>query len=812
MMIVQEPVQAAVWHCLNHYDYSDAIFLAERLYAEVKSDETLFLLATAYYRKGQKDRCYHLLEESYGNSTKCQFLFGTCAYELKKYAEAEAALLESDNFTQRSLEDVVGDFGDQAAFVLLLLGKIAAKTERKSRAIETWKKALKVNPFLFSAFENLCGIGEKPIASNIFQISNIENMSTCHGHCVSNVESVIISNEPHEKCGKLETSLETPHHVANFNPSIKYSQKDFCTPEESPLASPLCMSGIKPITRCRNFRIGVDLTVPESPTFGHIVDCNFGEYNSTPNITNFSNQQPIVKKLLAQRQMEVDQLNSRHKEALLQNCKPVLSQSSNVPVSPSLPLAQQPSQNVRRSSRLFRSHSVKENNKSPTSAKFATPKSPSRKTKQRLANINKNLSSNEIITKNKDIEQEKTETITSQSKNEKSTTQNNNNSYLQHALNLQRQSAEGLMALLRDIGQAYADLSSYDCQSAIQNFLNIPLNQLNTTWVYCQLGKAYFEIPDYESSAKYFQKVHDQDPYHLDYMDTYSTALWHLQKEVALSALARDLVSTDKEHPVTWCVNGNCFSLHKEHDTAIKFFQRGVQVDQDFPYAYTLLGHEYISTEELDKAMGCFRNAVRLNPMHYNAWFGMGTIYSKQEKYHLAEMNYARALSINPQSCVILCHIGIVQHALKQTEKALATFNKAIASNPKSPLCKFHRASVYFALGRHVEALKELEELKEIIPKESSVYYLIGKVHKKLGNTDLALQHFSWATDLDPKGASNQIKEAFDPAIGRNTVDPEESPLSPALDEYPSESNSGQQGDNMNFEALPDDSEESVFE
>ena len=28
--------QAAIWHCLNHYAYSDAIFLAERLYAESK--------------------------------------------------------------------------------------------------------------------------------------------------------------------------------------------------------------------------------------------------------------------------------------------------------------------------------------------------------------------------------------------------------------------------------------------------------------------------------------------------------------------------------------------------------------------------------------------------------------------------------------------------------------------------------------------------------------------------------------------------------------------------------------------------------
>lgn len=71
------------------------------------------------------------------------------------------------------------------------------------------------------------------------------------------------------------------------------------------------------------------------------------------------------------------------------------------------------------------------------------------------------------------------------------------------------------------------------------------------------------------------------------------------------------------------------------------------------------------------------------------------------------------------------------------------------------------------------------------------VFVQKGKVHKKLGNTDLALQHFSWATDLDPKGASSQIKEAFDPAIGRNNAEVVESPQSPTPDEYHSESNSG---------------------
>lgn len=97
-----------------------------------------------------------------------------------------------------------------------------------------------------------------------------------------------------------------------------------------------------------------------------------------------------------------------------------------------------------------------------------------------------------------------------------------------------------------------------------------------------------------------------------------------------------------------WCVAGNCFSLQREHDIAIKFFQRAIQVslpassltdshaavrrvfsppltvclqvDPGFAYAYTLLGHEFVLTEELDRALACFRNAIRVNNRHYNAW------------------------------------------------------------------------------------------------------------------------------------------------------------------------------------------------
>ena len=104
---------------------------------------------------------------------------------------------------------------------------------------------------------------------------------------------------------------------------------------------------------------------------------------------------------------------------------------------------------------------------------------------------------------------------------------------------------------------------------------------------------------------------------------------------------------------------------------------------------------------------------------------------------------------------------------MQKTDRALETLNAALKMAPKNSLCKFERASILFSVERYEEALDELNQLKELVPKESPVYFLLGKVHNKLNNTHLALMHFSWAMDLDPKGANSTIKDALDPSLNR---------------------------------------------
>lgn len=86
-----------------------------------------------------------------------------------------------------------------------------------------------------------------------------------------------------------------------------------------------------------------------------------------------------------------------------------------------------------------------------------------------------------------------------------------------------------------------------------------------------------------------------------------STALWHAQDARRLSMLAMQITEECRMSPEGWCVAGNCFSVQKQHETAIECFERAVTIETHFPYGYTLLGHELLDSDQYDKAAAAFR-------------------------------------------------------------------------------------------------------------------------------------------------------------------------------------------------------------
>ncbi len=64
-------------------------------------------------------------------------------------------------------------------------------------------------------------------------------------------------------------------------------------------------------------------------------------------------------------------------------------------------------------------------------------------------------------------------------------------------------------------------------------------------------------------------------------------------------------------------------------------------------------------------------------------------------------------------------------------------------------------------MDKEKEALEILLDLKLELPKEAPVYINIGKIYKKMGQLQPALENFNIALDLDPKDinqVNNMIK------------------------------------------------------
>jgi len=330
---------------------------------------------------------------------------------------------------------------------------------------------------------------------------------------------------------------------------------------------------------------------------------------------------------------------------------------------------------------------------------------------------------------------------------------------------------DGCGDMVLTIARAYGLLQNYEGREALEELALLEPHQRNMPSVLAMVGRAHFEMADYKAAEEAFKAARAIDPYCPEALDSYSTTLWHLKKELDLSYLAKEAVTDNRQCPQAWCVVGNCFSLQRDHDTAIKFFNRAVQLDPGYSYGYTLCGHEHSANEDYDRALACFRNAIRTDERNYKAWFGLGHVYQRQEKFEMAEYHFKRALEINPHSSVLHCWLGIVLDERVEREQGedrferlllpLESLQKAIDLDPNNPIARFKHAKVLMSLNRDEEAVEELQALLGSAPREADVYLQLGRAYKKLQDPQRAMLQFMMAWDLDPRN-SNHIKSEME--------------------------------------------------
>ena len=333
--------------------------------------------------------------------------------------------------------------------------------------------------------------------------------------------------------------------------------------------------------------------------------------------------------------------------------------------------------------------------------------------------------------------------------------ENNININSNITINLNNNEFKNITQLLNTFSDVIKKISNYDCEAALEILLKkIPPNQFKSCYIYTLIGRCYFELSKYKEAEKYYNMSLSLDPSYLTGLEYFSSTLWHLKDQFKCCNLAHLCLEQCQFAPETWVVLGNTFSLQKEHETAIKFFNRATQINPAFAYSYTLAGHEYVDNENFTEANNCFRKALSYDERQVNAWWGLGNIQLKEQNYVEAIKLFKKCLNINSHSAVLHFYLGTAYLQNKDIKNALINLINAQKLDNKNPMIQYQIANIYINQGKNDEALEILKNLEENMPKEAPIYISIGKIYRSKKDYKKALDYFNKAIDLDPKDSN----------------------------------------------------------
>lgn len=335
------------------------------------------------------------------------------------------------------------------------------------------------------------------------------------------------------------------------------------------------------------------------------------------------------------------------------------------------------------------------------------------------------------------------------------------NSYLTQIQNtaIQINDNTSLQDYLIVIGTPYANLQNQNILIALNEFKSLKKPIDMDPWILANIGRCYTEVSNHVEAEKYFKQCFEKESFRTDNADYYSSCLWQLKKQVELSKFAYSMLESHYFVPETWIVHANCYSLAQDHDAAITYLLRAIQIDPYNSYANCLIGHEYVNKENFEKAREFYQKAIKLDPKNVRALFGLGSLELNAGKYQESIEYFINAIKINNQCSTFYTQLGMAYKQKRCYDDALSYFIKSEEINENEKINRFNKADVLFKLGRCQEALRECEKVL-LEAKESSVYFLIAQIYQKLGNVEQAHTNFELAIMMDKKEAS-KIKQCI---------------------------------------------------
>lgn len=191
---------------------------------------------------------------------------------------------------------------------------------------------------------------------------------------------------------------------------------------------------------------------------------------------------------------------------------------------------------------------------------------------------------------------------------------------------------------------------------------------------------------------------------------------------------------------------GWAFSNVGDHDSAIKDFDKVIQLDKRNPVAYYNLGVEYGKYQtNYDQAMRAYTKALNCDSYYYEAWCGRSQAWDKLGNAVRASDDIDSAISIDPTCYQGFWLRGYQDVEVNQLDRAISDFSRA-ATNATDNTYRadsiLKRGYCYLNKDDLVRALSDFNAAIVIAPDMGSAYFNKAIVQARNGDIRAAVASY----------------------------------------------------------------------
>lgn len=273
----------------------------------------------------------------------------------------------------------------------------------------------------------------------------------------------------------------------------------------------------------------------------------------------------------------------------------------------------------------------------------------------------------------------------------------------------------------------------------------------------------YFDVQEFEAISDYYYEIgkltkaiqavevgcqqHPSSPNFILRKARFFTASNELDRaEEALSSFEK--IEPDSVH--LFLARAAYFSKRDEHQKAILFFKKALQIAEFPEEIWPLIAMEYQVVGNYELAQKYLRLALKDNPEDEIAIYNLALCYDLLDKSEDGIRFFSRFVDQYPYNEVAWYHLGILQAKEKLFDEALRSIDYAILIDEYFTAAYYEKARILERTYRYKEATEIYQTCIENEGPSGYSYYKIGMCYMNLHNSDKAIANFTKAIQEDP--------------------------------------------------------------